>query len=359
MNRSPEHWDPPFDDAAAMLEPRFDSAAAAAGLIEERYVIAQRDVALRFAGRQLHERLARAFAHLGRDCAGDPDLTVNLWDSTSAREAGPPLPRVDADGAPGAFYCYSDARVRVAYQPGSQAVSVFDEMARTAWYWTAEPCDIPYWDRAAPIRQILHWWLESLGGQQLHGGAVGDESGGLLVVGPPGSGKSTTTIASLNSGLLYAGDDYVGITLDPEPYVHSLYSSGKLEPGHLRRMADPLPALFAAEPVAPEKSLFFVHESFPHSMTAGFPLRAIVVPRVTPRRDTVISPASATVAFAALAPSTIVQLHTAGQSALTRIRELVERVPCYRLELGDDVSAIPAVIGDVLRSSSRGTAAVA
>ena len=61
-----------------------------------------------------------------------------------------------------------------------------------------------------------------------------------------------------------------------------------------------------------------------------------------------IVPASRAAAFAALGPSTMFQLHTAGAGELATLSSLVARVPCYSLELGSDLSAIPAKISELL-----------
>ena len=127
------------------------------------------------------------------------------------------------------------------------------------------------WDWAAPLRAILHWWLGSHGVLQVHGGAVGTAEGGALVVGRGGSGKSTTALSSLAAGLRYAGDDFVAITTRPEPWVHSLYCSGKLDPGHLERFAR-LPGE-VANPVRgeDEKAIVYVGRAFPGSPIAASP----------------------------------------------------------------------------------------
>src|SRR5205823_136180 len=81
-----------------------------------------------------------------------------------------------------------------------------------------------------PLRHILHLWLASRGVQFVHAGAVGRPSGGCLIVGKSGSGKSTSTLATLGSELLYAGDDYVGVSVTTGgAHVHSIYGCGKLE----------------------------------------------------------------------------------------------------------------------------------
>ena len=102
------------------------------------------------------------------------------------------------------------------------------------------PSACPEWNCSTPLRHILHLALATRGVQFVHAGAVGRPDGGVIIVGRSGSGKSTSTLSTLGSDLLYAGDDYVGVSLNPDgggPYVHSLYGCGKLETGPRRPLS--------------------------------------------------------------------------------------------------------------------------
>lgn len=337
----------------ADLRASFEAAAEANGSVSvDRLAMAGTSLELRFASEALRERLTPSFAHLmgSSDGAAEPGLTVHLWDSTSTGAPPPSRPAVPADYAPGALFHVHEPPIRAAYQPGLETLSVLDSKAAVAWHWVADAFDQPYWDQACPIRQILFWWLRSRGYLQVHGAAVGTPAGGALVVGKAGSGKSTVALSSLGSELLYAGDDYVAVTAEPEPRVQSLYSSGKLEPDHVHELLpNLLPLLSNTDRLESEKAVLYVHEHFPEQTTHGFPLAAVLVPRVRrDQRETRIVETTRAAAFSALAPSTIFQLHTADREVFTAMSKLIERVPCYGLELGSDVAAIPGVIHDFL-----------
>lgn len=329
---------------AAQLEAAFGQVRATVPVEERWFRIGGHDLLLRFAGPGAVPAIAPAFAHLGSAPAGKPELVVDIWDSASTGAAPPPTPEVEPDSPVGAFYFFEDPPVRGVFQPGIQALSAVDLRADRAWYWLADPAVLPYWERAAPIRQILHWWMATRGHQQVHGGAVGTPDGGVLLVGSPGSGKSTSSLVSLASELRYAGDDYSMVSIEPRPWVHSLFSSGKVHPENLSRLPHLRPALWNADRLTTEKAVVFVDQHFPGRPIEGFPLRAIVVPRITKGAHTRAVPASRAAALIALAPSTVFQLHTAGSEALRYMTRLVHHVPTYLLELGRDVSEIPGVI---------------
>lgn len=323
---------------------RFDAAAAAATVLERWMVLGGLPIRLRFAGEAMFERIGGSFRHLTSVETYDDALTIDIWDTASTGVDGPPLlgEPLEPDGI-GPIYYYEEDGVRALSR--WDTLSVLDYDARHAWFWTADPAGLRSWDWASPLRAILHWWLGRHGILQVHGGAVGDLDGGVLVVGRGGSGKSTTTLSCLFSGLRYAGDDFVGISVEPEPWVHSLYSSGKLEPDHLERF----PSLHSAvaNPVRTEedKAVIYVTDAAPSVPTAGFPLRAVLVPRVVAAEpETRLVPAPPAAALAALAPSTIFQLHPPQPDGLARMAELVRRVPCFSLELGSDVTRIPEAI---------------
>jgi len=343
------------------IQESFAVAAEAVGEVLERdFALAGSTVRLRSTSAEMLRRLSTAFVHLRLTSAGEPAFTINLWDSATAATPAPPLPRVPEGQPPGAFVYYSDERLRMGYQVGTSGdarvlavypheptpvLSVLDTQASEAWYWVEDAERIPYWEQATPMVYLLDWWLRGRRLHLLHAGSVGTPQGGVLLVGKSGSGKSTSTLATLQSELGYAGDDYVAVATEPEPYVHGLYSSGKLMPNHVERLPFLLTALANTDQLDVEKAVVYAHEQWPDRVSAGFPLRAILAPRVVlgsvEAKLVAVSPAEG---LAALAPSTVFQMHTQGQDSLARMTRLVQAVPSYRLELGSDMESIPRAI---------------
>jgi hypothetical protein len=163
-----------------------------------------------------------------------------------------------------------------------------------------------------------------------------------MLVGRGGSGKSTSALSCLDSNLLYAGDDYVAVEERPgdRPLVHSLFSSGKLEPGHARRLPH-LPAPTLGDD-SEEKVVFYVHDHFPDRTCTQFPLRAVLAPRIT--GETRIVPMSPAAALRALAPSTLLQLHPPDPGAFAGMARLLAAVPAFAFELGPEIAGIPRAI---------------
>jgi len=363
-----------FGQLKPLLE-SFDAAAKAAPGVEERdFRLAGAAVRLRSPHAEMLQRLWRAFAHLElAEPAPRADLVVNLWDGASGGPP-PPLPNARNEIAPGAFFYFSSDELRAGFQlstsgdPRVLAIHPdvprpsFDPMERLSalersntrgWYWVADAERIPYWEQASPLLYLLDWWLRDRDMHLVHGAAVGVPAGGVLLVGKSGSGKSTAALSSLDSDLLYAGDDYVCVSLDPRPEVHGLYGTGKLMQDHVERLPFLLDGLANRDRLT-EKAVIYVHECWPTKLAPGFPLRAIVIPRVTPGLvEARLLKASRAAGLQALAPSTVLQMHTRGQDSLARVRRLVERVPTYVLELGSDIASIPRTIRGLIEKLDR------
>lgn len=223
-------------------------------------------------------------------------------------------------------------------------VLMMDSKSALAIFWIRDARQLPYYESGAPLRTLLHWWLSNHGRQFVHAAAVGTAKAGVLLAGKGGSGKSTTVLACLDSPLVYASDDYCLLTTEPAPYVYSLYSSAKLDADNIHRLPHLASAISNADRLDTEKALLFLHEHCPEKIVSGFPVRAILLPRVTGRPGTTLTPASPITALKALAPSTLFQLPGAGHSAFQVMSKFVKQVPCYHLELGTDLAQIPEVI---------------
>jgi hypothetical protein len=104
------------------------------------------------------------------------------------------------------------------------------------------------------------------------------------------------------------------------------------------------------EPQIGEKRVLFLDEHYAAHLVYGLPLKAIVLPHVSGRTESRLVPTSPTAALSALALSTMVQLPGAGRETLSALQSLTERLPCYALELGTNIAALPGVIQGLLET---------
>jgi len=363
--------DPPTDpveiDRLTLLRIMHDAFLEAqdrvGGSIDHHYRVAENNIRLRFAGPSLVPSISRAFAHLEHAPVTAPDLDICVWDSAST---GRPLPLLVSSllrllrmtwlenrGIRGEILDFNGGRIRAAlHGHDSNVLSVIDLEANVGVYWVAANSDIPWYETGAPLRILLYWWFSRYAGQIIHGGAVGTQRGGVLLAGKGGSGKSTTALKSLDSSLLYAGDDYTLVSMEPRPFVYSLYNTAKVKgPADLTRFPWMSSQLCNGERIGPnrEKPMMFLHEYKPDKIISGFPLKSVVLPRFTSgKKNCELSSLAPASAFRAIAHSTVTQLTGAGAEALRAMSQMVRQVPCYALTFGEDLGEIPEVILELL-----------
>jgi hypothetical protein len=350
-------------DAPAEIDPIqfktvFADAVTRCGLVERSYLVCQRHVQLRFAGSAML-KLADAMEHLEVDDPGEPELTINVWDveSTGAQppvgvDADPQRPLSEAELR--VLWLWQRQPLRALLQPRGRRLSVMDESKRTAWFSCTSAAELPYWEYTTPFAMIVHCWLATIGAIMVHASAVGTEEGGVLIVGPSGSGKSTTALLCLEAGLGYAGDDHVAVELrDGGAQVHSVYATGKLVPGG--RLTSPKleTAIINRDQLATEKAVILISRFAPDRLAAGFPLRAVLVPRVTGSRETVLTPLARAAALARLAPSTILQLPGTPAADLRAMASIVRAVPSFALQLGTEATGVTNAIREAIHALSR------
>ncbi|MEC4982475.1 MAG: hypothetical protein SAJ37_05470 [Oscillatoria sp. PMC 1068.18] len=338
----------------------FQEAVSQVGIVERFYNIGDYPVRLCFAGEALIKSLTPAIAHLEIPATPSPALTIQIFDSASTQTELPLLVSSlvsllsqrwwKYEDKRGQVTEYSGDRIQTAFHPYPNRFNLVDLEENQGIYWIEDAENFPYYEIGAALRIILHWWLSKRSRQYVHAGAVGTPDGGVLLVGKGGSGKSSTALACLDSDLSYASDDYCLVRTTPEPYVYSLYNTGKLKgEADLKRFPELIPQLENRDRLDEEKAMIFVHKYYPEKVISGFPIRAILIPQVTGKPDTKLLKATAGRALSALAPSTILQLPGATQTSLKTMAELVRKVPCYHLHLGTEIKQIPGAIAQLLK----------
>lgn len=330
----------------------FSSATnSVAARIDRDYRIAGYNVRLSFAGMSLLPFICPALEHLSIETAALPHLTISLWDTTSTGAEMPPPPWNLSDyGVRGEIAGYNNDRISTCFKHGSGAVSLLDSTLNQAIFWVRDADQLPYWEKGAPLLNILHWWMSQHDRLLVHGAAVGNDKGAVLIVGRSGSGKSTTALACLSAGLLYLGDDYTIIATRPFPVVYSLYATAKLDANQVKAFPHLLPKIRNNGALASEKALMFLSPDYNMQMITDLAVRAILMPNITGAHQTQLKKTSAAAALTALAPSTIFQLPRAGESNFKIVAQFVSKVPCYTLECGTNLAQIPEVVLSALSS---------
>lgn len=354
----------------AQLLDRFEQASAAVGGAGDLELeMAGLRVRLRAAGEGLRAGLLAPFEHLACRQAGDPDLTISLFDTASTGIEPPtPLwePIVAAPGTNPVTRLRSE-RACVLAAGGSRGLTAALPAEGIAVFHLPDAAAIPASERAAPIREALQLLMAARGRLMTHAGAVGRDGRGVLLVGRGGSGKSTLALSCAIAGMEIAADDYV--LLEPDSLTaHAMQSTAKLTEDSAARLGIPDRVIDAArfEPTleGPAKALVRIPDLAPGGLTRRLRVAAVVAPTVSTSQPASMAggdrlgegrpaarPIPAAEALRAVAPSTVVQAGFGGGRSLATLADLVRRVPGYSLELSPDpatnVTAVDRLLAEL------------
>ncbi|REJ66499.1 MAG: hypothetical protein DWQ31_14535 [Planctomycetota bacterium] len=273
-------------------------------------------------------------------------MQVQLWDVGAANVA-PPRVTPPASGK----YWRSDDGLWVAhFQP--HGMTLLDVAGGRVVGWVAGADRILPWERAKPLLAELTVWLMSQGVVGTHGGFVGRDGEGVLLVGKGGSGKTTTALCCLDAGFEFLGDDHVELEerAAGEFICHGLYASTALWPEHAKRFPRLSTSQMQDVPQTDRpKPCFLLPPQVAAALARPSRVRAVVVPQVDGQEVTTFEPISRLPALLAMAPhSLIARFPIAARDGLDFMGRVVERVPCFRLNLGSDLAQIPAVMSQLL-----------
>jgi hypothetical protein len=331
-----------------MLEAQASAEALAGGAVRRRFRIAGNDIELSLAHSALAELFCNALAHLEIPASDEPNFTFHIWDQAFSG-IGPPLPcwsRRELLGH-GEITALIDAE-RYLQVADDRSIIAAHRSSRKAAVWLRSVGDVEEWERAAPLLTLINWWASGFGYFNVHAASVGRPDGGVLIVGPGGVGKSHTAIACLDSELFYVSDDHCLLGTSGCPSTASVYSTAKLFASDLHRF----PMLQQRDKEAfrtqEGKAVFYLNEIAPDRLSSGFPIRAVLLPHPSGRRDTQIMRAPASAALLFLGPDNVLRWPSVGRVAFGRFASALRSLPCFRLEAGCDLSQIPKAIASLL-----------
>ena len=339
-----------FDAFRASAEQAIEAVGRRAG----RLVLAGHTLDVELAGPALGPAMAMAFRGMearAEDAAPGPGEARVLVYDTASTGIEPPTPPWDPAELPGG----GEATIRVSddvwgsYAPDCGRLSLVDRRRREAVVHFPDAALLPWNERAAPLRHVLHWLVERPGLRMLHAAGVGRGGQGALLVGRSGAGKTTLALACLARGLDYLGDDYVAVETFGEPRAHSIYATAKPSAETLRRVggfdADALVDI-GREPGS--KAALGLAERHGDRLPAELKISLLVVPELVAGDGGTTKPAPRSAAMLAMAPSTIIQHPSRGGEAMGEIASLARRLPCRLVEVGDDPTAAAATVEELL-----------
>ncbi len=305
-------------------------------------------IALSLSGAQMAAATLPALAHLTTSVeAAPPDITLHLWDGAESGVWPPRPPFTPEDYRRYGQRAIAHDGVRsLMHAPTSGQLFAYDRASRQGYFWVEDASQLSIYERAAPVQTLFHWALAEFGWQVVHAAAVGNASGGVLLVGGTGAGKSTTALSCLaQAGLRFLSDDKCLVRLTPAPQAFALFSSAKLKGDMLARL--PHFRLLVTgwdDSYKANKGLVFLHPTFADNMIPTFQVKALLLPQVAHRETADIRPAPAGDLFRQLGPSTVIWLPGAEVENYRFTAAMTRRLPCYQIALASD----PQVNGNAI-----------
>ncbi len=309
-------------------------------------------IKLYFSNSVMAEKILPSLLHLKRNTELNENLSIYIWDNSSIHLNPLFFPWTPEDILQrGEIRGYNDERYCTSYVHGAHGLMMLDREKSIGYFWLNDIEKLPYYEKSAPLRNLLHWWLRSRGLMLTHSSAVSDENGAILFVGKGGSGKSTTALSCLTDGLMYLSDDYCITSNKSKPEVFCLYNSAKMSASTFELFPD----LYTLKEELPyenhEKMVFQLYPNYKDKLQIKAPLKAIVLPCISNRKIPLMKPMSSATALLALAPSSIYQVPLAAKLELIHFSKLVGSLPCYTIELGVDVKTNVSLIKNLLNES--------
>jgi hypothetical protein len=320
-------------------------------LWESHYTFGGRQVCMRIVGLELAEHISRPFSHLkiNNDDTRIPDLTINLWDDRLASDDR--CLHWSDNGTGWHEATLESPEGRFLGQRLPNTLSCLDRMNKRILGTIAWHDKIFIYERGKTLSRLLLNWCNDEGVQVTHAGLVSRGDRGILFVGKSGSGKSTSSLACLLAGFDYLSEDYVGLERCKNGLFvgHSLYNSVFLRTDQLGRFPELAPYAVRGRLPHEEKSVIILSQIYPERLKQAVPIRALVLPRITDIASPQLRPASKGEALLALGPTSLLQIPNRGLGVggFNKLAQLVESVPCFRLEVGSNIMAIPRCLEDL------------
>lgn len=191
------------------------------------------------------------------------------------------------------------------------------------------PESVPTWDRCAPLRTVLGFLGPARGLHLLHGAVVGKDGSGLLLIGPGGSGKTSSALVALRreSRLGFLAEDYTAVE-EASLSALPLYRSFKVGAQGLQRM--PWLTSYSRLGQQDGKGCFLLPSE---QVSPAVSLVGIVWPDL--RGQAGLRALGRAEALKRLAPSSLMQNPNAGALDFRALAGLCRRLPSFCMGLSD------------------------
>jgi len=322
---------------------------------QKHYLLADKIICINYANSLLFSHLSSAISHLEvNNSTESADLTLWVFDSASP----PQVPRElileetmhmkQTESHPIFYFNGEDYLLTYQLNNGLREIQFFNKRNREAFVWIRDIKEV-LTDTSevltSPFRTIFAWFFSLHDKVLLHSAGAGEEDGGVLFIGPGGSGKTTSALSCLASGYKFSGDDSILVSAQENPIGYSVYKSARLFKNDLDYFQPFRNLVLNPNDPPDEKVRFLLNEDTSKKLLSAFPIKAIIAPTIIEKDKAplleAIKPAEA---LRILAPSTLLHIPGQNQKTLHNLAKIVSSIPCYRLTLNGRTGT-----GDIIR----------
>jgi hypothetical protein len=318
----------------------------------------------RVGGASVHARVAglRVAALLRRslppgDSAGPAALDgarlrLELWDEEATGVARATVTRqqdgIVRPGPAGEQLGFSDEG-RYFHYAGTHFDIRLDRLHGRAVGWLRSERLLSSWHRARPLQTLLIPWLAGRGVTIVHAAMVARDGAGVLLAGPPHSGKSTATAACGEGGLDLLGDETIALDLHDHAVLgHCVHAAVKLRRAGLERHPTLVSRVHGCGPPWQDDAVAFLNEVYPRQVVASSEVAALGFPTLGTRAQSAVSPLPSGHAMRVLTGCLLSVEPGNVADAFATVADVVQRLPSYRIVIGTDTASVPEAIDGLL-----------
>ncbi len=222
----------------------------------------------------------------------------------------------------------------------------FDKKQHICLHWVENVNTIHKGLFSIPYIHVFSRWLSREKYVFIHSAGIGHQTGGILLPSKGGSGKTTTTLSCIGSGLKTIGDDFILLNYHTFE-AFNLYSVAQFERNHAIIENRLKHCIAPYNSHTDEKYQVYMAEHLPDFLIKSFQVKAIVIPNFTGETNTMIQPADAGKILLGIAPSTMFALKTP-MSYLSVLGNVSRQLPAYQINTGTKLSAISESLQQLL-----------
>jgi len=324
-------------------------------LVDQTFSVGGIAVNAHIVGRDLAHLFARSLARAG-EAAQLPALTLQLWDEQATGVApGPVTEQQDGIvkfGAAGERLGFTEDGRFLHFSTPHFDIRL-DRNAEHAVGWVRSDRTLMPWHRTRPLQTLFVPWLGGRGRIVVHAAMVAHRGLGIVMAGPPHSGKSTTIAACAAAGLDVLGDETIAIEIrDDRVWGHCLHGAVKLRRQGLHR--HPVPdgeTETLGAPWQEEAVVAFLDSAFPGQVVASAKIVALGFPHLVPEPDTTTAVMSPGQALRKLTGSVLSVEPGRVGSMFDAAAEVAMRVATYSVAVGCSAERIAAGLTEVLEDA--------